>query len=220
VIEVLHPGRYTSVQDRGRHGYAHLGVPASGAVDEFSLRVANRLVGNPDGIAALEITAEGPTLRFEQDMHIALTGGRLEAQLDGEPVPMCQTLAIKSGSVLSCGPISQGWRGYLAVAGGIDASAVLGSRSRDALSHLGPEPLVTGVQLGVGPATSEQPAFYLRTPPQYGSSACLRVLAGPHQDWFTPAAQLASTAASSNVAPADRARAAVASTVSPAPVTS
>jgi biotin-dependent carboxylase-like uncharacterized protein len=190
VIEVLAPGRFTTVQDRGRPGYAHLGVPASGAADDFDLRVANRLVGNSDGAAALEMAAAGTTLRFARDVYVSLTGGRLEAQLDGEPTPMYQTLEIKAGSVLACGTVMQGWRSYLAVAGGIDVMSVLTSRSRDTLSHLGPEPLVAGVHLRLGPALAERPAFYLRMPPQYGSPARLRVLAGPHQDWFTPAALL------------------------------
>jgi len=188
MIEVLHPGRYSSVQDQGRSGHAHLGVPAAGAADGFYLRVANRLVGNPDGAAALEMTAQGPTLRFMADVYVALTGCRLEAQLDGQPLPMYQTLAIKAGSVLDCGPVIQGWRSYLAVAGGIDAMPVLGSRSRDTLSHLGPEPLVVGGRLGAGSAPAEKPAFYLRTPPQYRQSTRLRMIAGPHQDWFTPVA--------------------------------
>jgi biotin-dependent carboxylase-like uncharacterized protein len=104
---------------------------------------------------------------------------------------MYQALEIKAGGVLACGTVMQGWRSYLAVAGGIDAMPVLTSCSHDTLSHLGPEPLVAGVYLRLGPALAEQPAFYLRMPPQYGSPARLRVLAGPHQDWFTPAAQSA-----------------------------
>jgi len=135
------------------------------------------------------------------DAYVAITGGRLGAQLDGEPVPMHQTLAIKAGSVLRCGPVTQGWRSYLAVAGGIDVTPVLGSRARDTLSHLGPEALVAGAQFGVGPAPSERPAFYMRMPPQYGLAARVRVLTGPQQGWFTPAASMALKESSYKVQP-------------------
>ncbi|HSN18898.1 MAG TPA: biotin-dependent carboxyltransferase family protein [Gammaproteobacteria bacterium] len=190
MIKVLQPGRLTTIQDLGRNGYAHMGVPASGAVDIFDLRVANRLVGNPDGEAALEITAEGPVLRFTEAAHVALTGGKLEALLDGEPVPMYQTLAVKAGGELACGRVMQGWRCYLAVAGGIAADPVLGSRSRDTLSMLGPEPLAAGITLPLGHAPQPAPSFYLRSPPQYAAMPPLRVMAGPQQDWFTPEALL------------------------------
>ena len=190
MIEVLDPGRFTSVQDMGRGGHAHLGIPASGAVDSFDLRVANHLVGNAEGCAALEMTAVGPTLRFVDEAWVALTGGRLEATLDGEPVPMYQTFAVKAGSTLVCGRISLGWRAYLAVTGGIEAQPVLGSRSRDTLSSLGPEPLAAGTVLSTGSAAAATPAFYLRSPPQYGGAARLRVTAGPQQDWFAPQALL------------------------------
>lgn len=191
MIEVIHPGRLTTLQDLGRGGHAHLGVPVSGAADAFDLRAANRLVGNPDGCAALEMVAEGPSLRFTEDTHVALSGGRLEALLDGEPVPMYQTLQVKAGSELRCGQVLSGWRSYLAVAGGINAVPVLGSRSRDMLSALGPEPLSAGASLGVGAEPAAAPAFYLRTPPHYGHVPLLRVVAGPQQDWFAPEALLA-----------------------------
>lgn len=190
MIEVLEAGRFTTVQDLGRAGHAHLGVPNSGAVDAFDLRVANRLVGNPEACAALEITAVGPRLRFMDDAYVALSGGRLEAFLDGQPVPMFQTLAVKAGSELSCGRVSQGWRSYLGVAGGIEVEPVLDSRARDTLSSLGPEPLTAGTILAVGRAAAAAPGFYLRSPPQYGEAPCLRVMAGPQQDWFAPEALL------------------------------
>ncbi|HEY1991584.1 MAG TPA: biotin-dependent carboxyltransferase family protein [Gammaproteobacteria bacterium] len=190
MIEVLRPGRFTTVQDLGRTGCGHLGVPGSGAADAFDLRMANRLVGNPESDAALELTAEGPTLRFAEAAFVALTGGSAEALLDGEPAPMYQTLAVKAGSTLACGRISQGWRAYLAVAGGIETDTTLGSRSRDTLSALGPEALVAGASLATGDAPASAPAFYLRSPPRYGHAIRLRVMAGPQQDWFGPEALL------------------------------
>lgn len=188
MIEVLTAGLFTTIQDGGRHGFGHLGVSAAGAVDPFNMRVANRLVGNPDGCATLEMTGAGATLRFEADAHIALAGGMLEAQLDGQPVALYQTLTAKAGMVLSCGRILSGLRCYLGVAGGIDVPEVLGSRSTDTLSGLGPEPVAVGARLPVGVSGVGEVGAYLRSPPQYAASVRLRILPGPHQDWFTPAA--------------------------------
>ncbi|HLW73742.1 MAG TPA: biotin-dependent carboxyltransferase family protein [Gammaproteobacteria bacterium] len=184
MIEILRPGPLTTVQDLGRAGYSHLGVPEAGAADAFSLRIANRLVGNLDDAAALEMTGEGSSLRFETDGFVALTGGRLEATLDDAPVPMYQTLAVKAGTVLECGRITFGWRSYLAVAGGIRTAAVLGSVSTDTLAGLGGVPLAAGQHLETG-AHAGAPAFYMRHPPYYPQATVLRVQAGPQQDWFS-----------------------------------
>lgn len=191
MMEVLHPGWLSTVQDLGRDGYGHLGVPTAGAADRLNLRIANRLVGNPDGAAALEMAAEGVALRFEADTRVALAGGALELQLDGAPAPTYQTLFVRAGMELRCGRILQGWRSYLAVAGGVQAPAVLGSRSTDTLAKLGPEPLTMGACLRAGPVSTSNDGAYLRSAPQYGPYMRLRVLAGPHQEWFTPEALLA-----------------------------
>jgi len=191
MIEVLTPGPATTIQDLGRQALGHLGVPSAGAVDRLNLRIANRLVDNPDAAAALEMAAEGATLRFTADTRVALTGGALELQLDGAPAPMYQTLFVKAGMELRCGRIVQGWRSYLTVAGGIQVEPVLGSRSTDTLAKLGPAPLATGMQLKVGPVSALDGGAYLRSAPQYAASARLRILAGPHQEWFAPEALLA-----------------------------
>jgi len=189
VIEVLAPGVFTTIQDAGRHGYGHLGVPAAGAADTFNMRVANRLVGNPDGSATLEMTGAGATLRFDVDARIALTGGVLDAQLGGQPVPSYQTLPVKAGMALACGRIVTGWRCYLAVAGGIDVPEVLGSRSMDTLSGLGPGSVAAGARLPIGKDVAPAGA-YLRLPPRYGPHSRLRIVAGPQQDWFATTALL------------------------------
>lgn len=201
MIEVLAPGVFTTIQDGGRHGYGHLGVPAAGAADPFNMRVANRLVGNPDGCATLEMTGSGATLRFEADAHIALAGGMLEAQLDGQPLALYQTLTAKAGMVLNCGRIVSGLRSYLGVAGGIAVPEVLGSRSTDTLSGLGPEVVAVGARLPVGVRPAGEVGAYLRSPPQYGASARLRILPGPHQDWFAPAALRAFCEAAFGISP-------------------
>jgi biotin-dependent carboxylase-like uncharacterized protein len=191
MIEVLAPGLFTTVQDGGRHGYGHLGVPTAGAADPFNMKVANRLVGNADGCAVLEMTGEGASLRFDTDARIALAGGMLDAQLDGQPVPAYQTLTAKAGMLLVCGRIGSGRRSYVAVAGGIGAAEVLGSRSTDTLSGLGPDVVIAGTRLSIGPGAVTGEGAYLRSPPQYGARARLRILAGPHQDWFASTALLA-----------------------------
>ena len=128
-IKVLQAGLATTVQDAGRTGYYHLGIPLSGALDQYSFRAANLLLGNPEDAAALEMTMLGPKLEFTQDALIALTGANLPAKLDGVAIANYEVVAVKAGSVLSFDYLKDGVRGYLAVAGGIDVPVVLGSRS-------------------------------------------------------------------------------------------
>ena len=201
MIEVLSPGLFTTVQDLGRPGLGHLGVPEAGAVDAFSLRVANRLVGNPDGAAALEMTGRGPSLRFESDAAIALAGALPDASLDGEPVPPYQTLTVRAGAVLECGALTRGWRSYLAVGGGgLRVEPVLGSASTDSLSSLGPTPVTAGQRLEIG-TLSLTTSCYLRASPRYGQAVTLRVLPGPQQDWFKAEARGLIAAAAFKVLP-------------------
>ena len=184
MISLIEPGLFTTVQDLGRESLGHLGVPRAGAADAFSLRVANRLVGNVDGVGGLEVTGRGGLMRFDAAAHIALAGGAIEAGLDGQPVPAYQTINVPAGAELTLGPIHAGWRTYLAIAGGLKLPPVLGSVSTDTLSGLGPMPLAAGMRLNVGTHAAD-PAFYMRGPPQYTHETRLRILAGPQQDWFT-----------------------------------
>ena len=187
MITVLDPGRFTSFQDSGRVGFAHLGVPRAGAADSLSLRQANLLVGNPENAAALEMTLSGPVLRFEVDAVIALTGGQLDARLDDEPLAMYQSIAVRTGQILTCGALHTGMRAYLAVAGGFAVPPVLGSVSADTLAHLGPPALRAGAVLGIQACRLEL-GWYWRVPPVFGESATLRVMTGPHAEWFTAGA--------------------------------
>lgn len=129
MIEVLEPGLASSVQDGGRRGLRALGVPLGGAVDAFSLRAANVLVGNPEDSAALEFTLTGPRLRFHADAVIALCGARFEARIEDLALPGWRPIRLAAGTELQLGRAQRGARGYLAVAGGLDLPAVLGSRS-------------------------------------------------------------------------------------------
>ena len=176
-IEVLKPGLLTTVQDRGRPGLAHLGVPPSGAADPTAFELGNRLVGNPPGAAALEATLDGPVLRFDGAATVALTGATQ---------PAIHT--VVAGEVLEVGRCVNGVRTYICVRGGIDVEPVLGSRSADLLTGLGPPPLRAGVTLDVGPEPREPP--FPGTVPGHGlpEEPVLRIVLGPRDDWFTSAA--------------------------------
>jgi antagonist of KipI len=147
VITVLEPGLFTTIQDLGRLGHRNAGVPLSGAADRVSLRLANLLVGNPEGAAAIECTLVGPRLRFEREAIVAMVGG----EFPGLPAGVATRLA--AGTELAIGHATAGCRGYLAVAGGIDVDLVLGSRSTlvaAGLGGFGGRPLRAGDRLGVG----------------------------------------------------------------------
>jgi len=150
-IEVNKPGLLTIPQDRGRTGYAHLGVGRAGAFDMPAFRLANALSGNQPDACALEITLLGPMLKFHADAWIALTGAPVAAQVDEQPVSMWAPIFVRRGSTLAFGAMGQGCRAYLAVHGGFDFEPVLGSRSFDVNAALGPigRPLRSGDVLKV-----------------------------------------------------------------------
>ncbi|HQA10691.1 5-oxoprolinase/urea amidolyase family protein, partial [Zoogloea sp.] len=190
-FDVLEPGVQTSVQDwPGRIGYWDVGVPPSGPMDDLALRAANRLVGNPEGAAGLECTMSGPTLRFNCDTVIALTGAPTAASLDGQPVGFWQAHAVKAGATLKIGAvIDAGCRSYLAIAGGIDVPDYLGSRSTFTLGQFGGHAgrcLRLGDVLAIQP-TAALPAPLELQPPTYGHHWEVAVLYGPHgaPDFFT-----------------------------------
>ena len=184
-ILVRQPGLLTTVQDLGRHGLAHLGVPTAGAVDRRAFALANRLVGNPPGVAALEITVAGPELELETGGWVALTGGRAEATLDGRPLPMDVAVRAGAGQVLAVGQLTSGLRAYLAVRGGIDVDPVLGSRSTDTLAMLGPPPLSEGGRLPLGGEAPGDPFQQVAPTPRVDPEPLLRAVRGPRDDLFT-----------------------------------
>ncbi|CAO3410163.1 5-oxoprolinase subunit C family protein [Azospirillum largimobile] len=136
-FKVLNPGLLTTVQDLGRPGYFHLGIPMSGAMDRYALRAANLLVGNPEGAAALEAVFMGPQLEFEVDATVAVTGADLPARVDGEPHPAWTAFPVRAGQVLSFDYLKSGARAYIAISGGIDTPPALGSRSTYIIGALG-----------------------------------------------------------------------------------
>ncbi|PZE19344.1 biotin-dependent carboxyltransferase family protein [Paenibacillus xerothermodurans] len=153
-MKVMRPGLLTSVQDLGRYGYQKQGVIVSGAMDPYSLRIANLLVGNHEGEAALELTLMGPELSIEQDTLLSITGGNLSPAIDGTPVPMWRPVYVKAGTVLSFGPCKSGCRAYLAVAGGFDIPQVMGSKSTYLRAGIGG---LHGRALATGDILQQQP---------------------------------------------------------------
>ncbi|WP_338821617.1 biotin-dependent carboxyltransferase family protein [Bradyrhizobium septentrionale] len=163
-IKVLKPGLATTVQDLGRPGYYHIGIPLSGGMDRHALAAANLLVGNEEGAAVLEAVFMGPELEFTEDAVVAVTGAELPPKLDGAPRESWTSFKVKRGERLSFDFLKQGARAYIAVAGGIDVPLVLGSRSTYALGALGGfkgRKLEAGDELPVG--ASAAPAKEGRT---------------------------------------------------------
>ncbi len=136
-IKIKSAGLATTIQDLGRPGYFHLGIPMGGAMDRLALRAANMLVGNDEGAACLEAVFMGPELEFLQDMQIAVTGGELPPKIDGEPQETWTALDVKKGQTLSFDYLRAGARAYIAFSGGIDTPMALGSRSTYAIGALG-----------------------------------------------------------------------------------
>ena len=192
-IDVLEPGVQSSIQDwPGRTGYWDVGVPPSGPMDALSMRLANRLVGNPEGTAALELTAAGPTLKFNCDSLIALGGAAMTAKLDGEALANWRAYPVKAGSVLQLGRVEgAGLRTYLAVAGGFQAPDYLGSKSTFTLGQFGGH---GGRTLRVGDvlhiragAAGDGEALPAERQPSLTHAWEIGVLYGPHgaPDFFT-----------------------------------
>ncbi|WP_369202934.1 biotin-dependent carboxyltransferase family protein [Streptomyces sp. PU-14G] len=187
-LESARPGVLTTVQDLGRAGYAHLGVPRSGALDTGAHRLANRLLGNPETAATLETTLTGCAVRALRPAVAAVTGAPCPVTVDGRPAAWGQPVRVPAGAVLDVGAATHGVRSYVAFDGGVDAEPVLGSRATDLLSGLGPAPLCEGAVLGLGEAASAHrpsgcpDAAAWAAPPR---ELVLPVVLGPRHDWFT-----------------------------------
>lgn len=185
---VIRAGALTTVQDLGRYGHAHLGVPRSGALDPPALRLANRLVGNAEGAAALETTLNGCAVRPRYAVTVAVTGAPCPVTVDGRPAAWGSPVRVPAGALLDIGAAVAGVRGYVAFGGGIAVEPVLGSRSTDLLSGLGPGPLRDGTVLPLGPATGGAAAVDGVPSGAPPAELVLRIRLGPRDDWFTPAA--------------------------------
>lgn len=200
-IEVIAPGARTTLQDLGRPGFAHLGVPASGAADRRAFTLANRLVGNAEGAVALETTLSGPHLRFGSATTVALTGAPVEATLDGRLLGMHAPVPVRAGQELILGSATSGLRTYVAVRGGLQAKAVLGSASADQLTGLGPPPLRAGDVLMLGGEALSAPIVDVAPVARTPEPLVLPVRLGPRDDWFAPDAVTAFLSATFSVTP-------------------
>lgn len=192
-LNILNPGLSTSIQDLGRPGFFHLGIPMGGAMDRFALRAANLLVGNDEGEACLEAVFMGPEVEFGRDAVIAVTGADLPVKIDGAEQPSWTSLSVKKGQKLSFGFLKGGARAYIAVGGGIATPKALGSRSTYPIGALGGidgRAIAAGDILPLGDATSVKigqtvPEALRRGP---ASPAVLRVLPGLYWHRLTEAA--------------------------------
>jgi antagonist of KipI len=189
VIQVQSPGLLTTVQDLGREGFGPLGVSASGAADPISLRLGNRLVGNAEGAAALEMTLLGGTFLFPQNGTIALTGSDFAATLDGSLLELWTSVEVRPGQTLRVGATRSGARSYLCVQGGIVERTLLGSASTHLLSGLGGHEgraLRKGDVLRIGSATASfrKRSVAPRALERLSPRKALRITPGPQSDWF------------------------------------
>lgn len=208
-LRILNPGAQSLIQDLGRRGYGPLGVPAAGALDRASLRRANRLVGNAPSAAAIESVNGGLTVEAVGDQVIAVTGAPTtltiespswvepEESDDGDVQPgakrtalMAAPFALLDGEVLTLGAPEAGFRNYVAIRGGVDVPEVLGSRSADTMSGIGPEPLVIKQVLAMGDATASTAVGSPELQPDFPGAGVtvLDVIPGPRADWFHPEA--------------------------------
>lgn len=174
-LEVLHPGTYASVQDRGRIGYRAQGVAQAGALDGAALEVANRLVENAPGAAALELTFGGVRLRAHGRARLAFAGAACALRIDGRPAPWRRSYDVSDGAIVEIAVPAHGVVSYLAVRGGIDVPVVLGSRSTDAVGGFGGyagRPLRVGDRLPIGEQLATlRPTADARAPIEEGSEA-------------------------------------------------
>lgn len=195
MITVLEPGTYTTIQDIGRTGYQDIGVPVCGAVDKFSLRAANLLLGNDENAPALEVTIFGPKLKFNKDTLIAITGGDLTPSIDDVSVDNWTPILVSKGSILSFSGPSSGLRSYIAFAGGISEESidyVMGSYSTYVSGGFGGvsgRKLIEGdiLQVNYQAVTDYESVTSITfdNPPTFDSECVLRILLGPQDKSFS-----------------------------------
>jgi biotin-dependent carboxylase-like uncharacterized protein len=192
-FSVVRAGALTTVQDQGRPGHAHLGVPRSGALDGPAAALANRLVGNRAAAAVLETTLNGCAVRPRSTVTVAVTGAPCPVTVDGRPVAWGTPVRVPAGALLGVGAAVSGVRSYVAVSGGVAVEPVLGSRSTDLLSGLGPSPLTDGAVLPLGTPEPLHARVDVAPQPAPPAELVLRVTPGPRDDWFTAEAVQAFT---------------------------
>lgn len=193
-MRVIQPGIFTTVQDQGRRGLQQYGVPVSGAMDAYSFRLANKLLGNADDAAALEVTLSGPVLEAEENIAVAVTGGEVPVTINGAPTPMWQTSLLQAGDQLEVGSVTAGARVYIAVAGGFDVPLIMGSRATFARGNIGGiegRALRSGDKLPLGRTGLLWSELAGRFVPREFQARLpigvtrVRIVLGPQEDYFT-----------------------------------
>lgn len=189
VFSVLIPGAYTTVQDAGRYGYQQMGIPVSGVLDYFAFRSANLLVGNPENSAVLEITIMGPRLEILTDTDLSVTGAEMAIILNDQPVESWKSLRTRPGDILEIQQVKSGCRAYLAVSGGIEVPAVMGSRSTYVGGKLGGykgRPLKEGdtIQSGDVKLLNKPRQMPPEMIPEYPPEILIRAIPGPQDNFF------------------------------------
>ena len=190
-IKILDAGLLTTVQDLGRYGFQRYGVSASGVMDEYSAKIANKLVGNKVGEAVLETTLKGVQIEFLQNTAVAITGGNCDVTLNGTKIELWQSYLVNRGDILKMGICRSGLRNYLAFAGGIDVPIIMNSKSTNLKAKVGGfngRKLMTGDILSVGVGSLETPLtlnkYYI---PTYSKDIKVGVILGQQDDYFTEA---------------------------------
>ncbi len=189
VFSVLIPGAYTTVQDAGRYGYQQMGIPVSGVLDYFAFRAANLLVGNPENSAVLEVTIMGPRLEILMDTDLAVTGAEMAIILNDQPVESWKSFRTRPGDILEIQQVKSGCRAYLAVSGGIEVPAVMGSRSTYVGGKLGGykgRPLKEGdtIQSGGVKLRTKPGQMPHEMIPEYPPEILIRAIPGPQDNFF------------------------------------
>jgi biotin-dependent carboxylase-like uncharacterized protein len=188
-IKILKPGGYTTIQDRGRFGFQHLGVPVSGVLDQFAFTMANLLVGNPENTAAMEITIMGPHLEIQKEMDIALTGAVMKITVNEQPQGQWRSIRVKPGDTVSIGQVTSGCRSYLAFNSNISLPEIMGSYSTYTGGKIGG---FKGRPLQQGDVIETQGMHLLKKElslpsnfiPSYQPQAVVRAIPGPQDDYF------------------------------------
>nr|WP_263324714.1 biotin-dependent carboxyltransferase family protein [Neobacillus sp. Marseille-Q6967] len=189
IVKVLKPGLQTTVQDLGRYGFQRYGISPSGAMDTYSLQMANLLTGNPLEEAGLEVTLIGPRFELLSDCSLAICGGNLSPEINGKSVPMWKSVKVREGDVLTFGKCVNGARAYIGFSGGIEVPIVLGSKSTFLNGGFGGykgRALEAGDVLYGNPVTVRNRFLHPDLVPHFENDLTVKVVLGPHVEKFTP----------------------------------
>ena len=188
-LRIISPGGYTTIQDRGRFGFQHVGIPVSGVLDAFAFALANFLAGNPDNTPVMEITVMGPSLEIRKEMDLALTGAQMGISVNGVPMDQWASIRVRPGDLVTIGQVRAGCRAYLAFGGGIRVPEIMGSFSTYVGGKIGgfkgrPLRKEDLLETGDSPLLARPRALPPSLVPVYSSEPVIRAIPGPQADYF------------------------------------